>query len=1320
MPFESKTAPLAEFAGTSQPITPPVSVEHDFIDEVLPAAFRQENTIGSAITSLRANTSGETHEVDPDFNGLDRMRPEDIDYTDEIYKTHNAYELKALENRIDNERNDRRTLQESGWAGMGAIALATLADPTAVLMPGGTAFKAVKLGTSIGKSAQAVALAGGASAALQEGVLQATQFERTPMESVINIAAATVLSGVIGGTVGGAKHGLSAAAIRVEDDMIARVAHDLTDTAQGGSSGAARVRDLSVEDHAAIATQVDALVAKGKLAPEDADKEMVAQVAKELLRRDGMKTNWAVDAALKAVGQISPELRMLNSPSAVVRSLLPELAEPTVVLARNQLNEATPLSAESMVKDWEGNKYRSLKFQDDQYVRYTEGHAKQFGDVAKRRAKEIVGLGDGKLTGAAFNEAVAKAMIRGDDASKISGIPPEAVPFVSAAAANWRKEVIKPMTDIAIAQGRLPEGVTVKTAESYFMRMYDIDKLTKSKPTRDKFLKNTTDWLQRRQVEADENIGKFEAESAAIKDTMAGLRQQIAAIEAGVKKGTASGTKRETTAATDAALKELEDKLTLELTDAAKVRAGMPEKARKSAISKFFSTLRKELEEEMDAAVGVAVEREASKALNELLEKADDIAADDLMPIIRDELTEVGTDVASRAAVGDDPKVLGGALPDALQRATDEAAAKAQKTLVNSIKAQERELKKLLSDPEAASAKARSEIARKIAKVAATEAGKAARKATKSIREELTTKMRELAKRKKLHARDVQGSGLSRSEHEDIAEQILTRIGDNPAGRMPYDMATKSMSGGGGKAKVASATPMHERAFGIDDELIEDALVMDAENVMNSYIRSMAPDLALHEKGLVGEGFELAIKKVDDEYNNLKRSADSKTIDKLEKQRVQDIKDIKTLRERLLNIHGLPDDPMAWGSRVTRGVLAYNYVTKLGGMTAAAFPDMARSVMVHGLKRTMGDGMLPMLKDFKNFGKMTQELRAFGLASDMLTNSRMNSISDTLGDDFARGNRLEKTLGGMSNTFGMVTLMAPWNTAQKQFAGVVGIQRLNKAVRDDVAGTISAKEQEWLRSSMIGAGDAKKILKQLDRHGESVGDFTFPKADAWTDAGTSRLYRASLRKQVDQIIVTPGIGDRPTMATSTMAGRLMFQFKSFALSATSKILMSGLQQADAAALNGVILSTLLGSVSAGFKMWDSDRGDELKKWTVGKWISEGVDRSGVTGIFSDIHNITEKLSRGAVGISRFTGGQQSSRYASRNWVGSVAGPTLGTATQLGGAVGNAFAATLGDDRWKTSDTDQFMRALPYSNLSGARQGFKILGDSISESLGARK
>ena len=1127
MPFSSD----ATFSGFQQSQVPEIDYEPDFFLETLPAAFRTENTIGSAIQAMRGTTIDDGPD-DPDFDPYEFARLEDADsksamngYAD----LQNRAQVDAYQAKLDKERADRQTLAESGGYGFVGAMMAGVADPIN-LIPGGALYKSFKLGKSMLKSGASVGTAGFLGMSAQEALLHSAQLERTGFESAINITAGTIFAGILGGGAGAVRHSLSARAgrLRSADDLIEQIDNDFT-VAEGGSAGAAKVRDLDSAARARIEKEVDQLILDGKIKDGDLNKEVARRIATELLQQEGMKTNWAVDAAMKVIGRQDPGLRAMQSPSIEVRALMPELAETPLTLARNAQDRATPLSAEGIMLDWKGNLYRALVAQDDFFVQYVKGRGKRFGDVVGIAAENLV-RSTGKLNRQQFNEAVGRAMIRGDDATEIEGIPADAVPFINKTAANFRKEIIDPMTKKAIKLGMLPEDVSVDTAASYFMRMYDIDKLTRSPKHRAGFLETTKNFLISRQKAGITRTESFKGERGT-------LRSEIDKLQSKIK--------------------------------AAKDSTG--------------ST-----------------------------------------------------------------------------------------------------------------------------------------KAPKELQKELTKKRKELKDRERLHTRDVKDAKLFDEDFASIAEEILGRIVGSPAGRLPYDVAPQKL-GGGGAASAGKAAPLHKRAFGIEDILIEDILVMDVEQVMKAYVRTMSSDLAIIEK--FGD-LEMTkqLKVIADDYANLMRGvADPKELERLEKLRTRDIADTVAVRDRLRNVHGLPDDPTVWTARVGRGLLQYNYITKLGGMTASAIPDIARPIMVHGLMRVMGDGLLPLITEFRRFSKLTQQIRDMGIADDMLMNSRLNALSDTFADDFARGNRLERALAGSSNTFGMASLMAPWNTVHKQFAAAVTMRRMIRAIGKDVDGTISKKEAEWLRASLISRQDAKNILEQIKIHGQQEGRMLLPNVLDWDEAAgdTARLFRSSLRRAADIIIVTPGAADRPIMATASLTGRMVFQFKSFALSATSRIMMSGLQQADMAALNGMLISVFLGATASAFKMWDSGRGEEVKNWTTTKWISEGVDRSGLTGILFDGNNILEKVTRGTAGFSAFTGEQQSSRYASRSAVGAILGPSFGTGVTAASTVGNAAAATFGNDKLRPSDTRAAMRLIPYNNLILLRQGFRKAEEGINDTLGIR-
>jgi len=150
------------------------------------------------------------------------------------------------------------------------------------------------------------------------------------------------------------------------------------------------------------------------------------------------------------------------------------------------------------------------------------------------------------------------------------------------------------------------------------------------------------------------------------------------------------------------------------------------------------------------------------------------------------------------------------------------------------------------------------------------------------------------------------------------------------------------------------------------------------------------------------------------------------------------------------------------------------------------------------------------------------------------------------------------------------------------------------------------------------------------------------------------------------------------------------QFRSFAFSASQRVLLSGLQQRDMAALNG--LAVMLGLGGLVYYLKTSLAGIETSD-DPGVWVSEAIDRSGMTGWIYDLNGIVEKGTRGTVGVSALTGGPTLSRYALRNAVGAVFGPTFGLGEDFFRVTG---AAATGDV--KRSDIRSLRRLLPFQNV----------------------
>jgi len=133
-----------------------------------------------------------------------------------------------------------------------------------------------------------------------------------------------------------------------------------------------------------------------------------------------------------------------------------------------------------------------------------------------------------------------------------------------------------------------------------------------------------------------------------------------------------------------------------------------------------------------------------------------------------------------------------------------------------------------------------------------------------------------------------------------------------------------------------------------------------------------------------------------------------------------------------------------------------------------------------------------------------------------------------------------------------------------------------------------------------------------------------------------------------------------------------------------------LQQRDAAALNGFIMSVALGAIVYAAKQKLGNRKISNDPDQV---LTEALDRSGALGYLSDMNNIMEKATGGTVGISALTGSLGMSRYASRNAVGAALGPSFGTAEDLRKII---YATTAGD--FKKSDIHTIRKMIPYQNL----------------------
>lgn len=549
-------------------------------------------------------------------------------------------------------------------------------------------------------------------------------------------------------------------------------------------------------------------------------------------------------------------------------------------------------------------------------------------------------------------------------------------------------------------------------------------------------------------------------------------------------------------------------------------------------------------------------------------------------------------------------------------------------------------------------------------------------------------------------------SGLTAQETRYLAGQITDRILGTPAGRLPYDL---------GEAKTFPPLdvpglrgPLKPRVFDIPDNLVQDWLVNDIDRVGAAFVKNMAADIELTRKfGKVDMLDQIEAIRAD--YDRLATAPGLTERDRLAINKLKDqaIVDVEVMRDRLRGTYKRDD----WASpigKTMQHVKTLNYLRLLGGMTPSALPDIGSVVFYHGIGNVVGEGLSPMIKNMKAFARAAEDVKDAATALDMDGAARLQAMADI---DYAvpANDVVSRGLHNASNVMSMISLMAPWNTALKKFAGVVSQSSIIKACKRLVDGVPTERDVTALAANYIDKSAAEKIVDQVDAHSDVYDGLIVPNAREWTDAEAQNVFRAAVRREVDGVIVTPDL-DRPTFLSDPILGTVG-QFKSFAFSSTQRVLISGLQRHDAATLQGMLMMTGLGMMAYAFKTIDAGR--ELSD-NPATWIREGVDRSGMVSILFEVNNTAEKITRGKIGLSAFTGAE-GTRYYSRGVADVLLGPSAGMLTDAAKIAGDAASM-----QWSEADTHAARRIMPFQNLILYRRLLDQAESGINESLGIPK
>ena len=526
---------------------------------------------------------------------------------------------------------------------------------------------------------------------------------------------------------------------------------------------------------------------------------------------------------------------------------------------------------------------------------------------------------------------------------------------------------------------------------------------------------------------------------------------------------------------------------------------------------------------------------------------------------------------------------------------------------------------------------------------------------------------------------------------------------------------------------VHKAGAFKDRTFDIPNAMVKDLDIIDTdiENIANQYTRSVAPQIELsrdYGDANAKELFDdlkdswqlikqLEIEKLEGDLSSGKitRKAMDKRMNELAELERKDKRNIEAMVQRLLGTYKRSDDPTSMGTRTIRALKNLMYTSKLGGMQLSALPDIARPIMTYGFKPVMTQ-LIKAARTPEKYKAATWEVRRAGAAIDMTTNQRMSNWAD-LTDDIVNSTKAERGLQKVADHFGNITGMNYHNDLLKGFSGSLvqdSLIRHGKTLAE--GGKLNKKAMKEVFRTGVTEDMLKRIGQQFKKHGDDTTDLLVANTKAWDDIEAQQAFRSAVNQMTNKIIVTTGVGDMPLFFGGDTTMSLILQFKSFIFSSHNRVMLAGLQQRDAAALEGLLIAGFLGSAVYGIKSYQN--GTEITDNPT-DFVFESLDRAGVLGYLNEPAQILAKVSGGNLSITKALGGEETSysRYASRNMYGALFGVS---ANFLADSVSVIRALTTGEV--EEGDVRAFRRNVPLQNLSYMRWLFDHMQTAAEDAL----
>ena len=432
----------------------------------------------------------------------------------------------------------------------------------------------------------------------------------------------------------------------------------------------------------------------------------------------------------------------------------------------------------------------------------------------------------------------------------------------------------------------------------------------------------------------------------------------------------------------------------------------------------------------------------------------------------------------------------------------------------------------------------------------------------------------------------------------------------------------------------SSPSALLGRKLDIPNHLVSDFIVKDFEVVAQHYVNRLGPVIEMARKygdhRLSGEMYSLEMRVLDEILQA--GSATEREAIKTEFETVRET--LMVLRDKVLKTYGVPEDPSRLDVRAARMLKNWAITAQMGRSVYAAFADSGRVVMDEGMHRML-DGMRHSFVHGKDplsaFANAADEVIRAGVAAELVMSQRLMALMD---NHFTiHRTAIEQTSENATRAMFTLNGLALWTDSLSKLSGLLIIDRVFKTIPKLLDGSATSKEVAQMADFGVDMTWARRYMDQWESSGAQIHDgLIIANTKNWSDQVAADRFRAQLATLVQQQVLTPGVADKINLMSDPIASFFLL-YKGFMMGATNKIVLAGIQGKHAHLIQGVTSMVVMGMLVNHIKRPDYIEVD----WD--EWILEGIDQSGVTGLFMDINNMIEQSSGGAFGIRPSFGNQ---------------------------------------------------------------------------------